>query len=318
MALLAVAMELGAGLALHDAWRMLGEGGADWDALRERLAEVRARMVSNTFEITALQNEPAIYAARFWRNFYRAMLTHTMRNAMTKLLIVLAAVLPFARVRAATDVRRTVVIAIDLTASVGTRGPDRTTEFQKNIDGVTRFLGEAPAGSRVVVFSITDRSFAHPYILLSATIPEDEGYFGERLQSARTELVRVWRSRTRDLKPRYQKTDILGALLIASQVFSQTSPRAEKLLLIFSDMRQNTSELDLESLRLVPPFEKLSKEAKMIPQAQLHNVDVSILGVDGAGKSVAYWQSLEGFWSEYFQRNGARLLSYSALRELPR
>lgn len=84
MALLAVAMELGAGLALHKAWRTTENSGEDWTELRNKLRGVRGQMVALATEMTLLQNEPAIFVARFWRNFYHSMLTHTVRNAMAK------------------------------------------------------------------------------------------------------------------------------------------------------------------------------------------------------------------------------------------
>ena len=51
--------------------------------------------------------------------------------------------------------------------------------------------------------------------------------------------------------------------------------------------------------------------------ADLHGVDVFAEGVDAAGESVQYWQSLQDFWTAYFGRAGATLTSYSALREVP-
>jgi hypothetical protein len=95
-----------------------------------------------------------------------------------------------------------------LTKSVAVKGPDGTTEFQKNVAGVTRVIAEVPAGAHVAVIGITDRSFAQPYILLSATVPNDAGYFGERLSAARNELVRVWKLRSAQLHPpvRAEKT----------------------------------------------------------------------------------------------------------------
>ena len=49
----------------------------------------------------------------------------------------------------------------------------------------------------------------------------------------------------------------------------------------------------------------------------LQNVHSFILGVDGADRSLAYWQSLRAFWEDYFHGAGADLQSYSALREIP-
>ena len=49
----------------------------------------------------------------------------------------------------------------------------------------------------------------------------------------------------------------------------------------------------------------------------LKEVDVDVLGVDGAGKQFAYWDSLRTFWSEYFKKTGATLREYSMLRDVP-
>jgi hypothetical protein len=53
----------------------------------------------------------------------------------------------------------------------------------------------------------------------------------------------------------------------------------------------------------------------MLPD--LRAADVYVLGVDAAGKSVDYWQSLSAFWRAYFARAGAHLRRYSVLRDGP-
>jgi hypothetical protein len=47
----------------------------------------------------------------------------------------------------------------------------------------------------------------------------------------------------------------------------------------------------------------------------LNDVHIRILGVDGAAKSLSYWQSLRIFWIEYFRSCGATLESYTVLRD---
>ena len=108
--------------------------------------------------------------------------------------------------------RLNLVVAIDLTRSVATAGPDGKSEYQKNVEGVGRLLAKSPAGSRISVIGITDHSFVQPYILLSARIPDDPGYFGERLNAARSQLVQAWKRRAAHLEPDFRETDILGAL----------------------------------------------------------------------------------------------------------
>jgi hypothetical protein len=313
MVFLALAMELGAGLALHEAWRIGADSSEDWQKLVNRLGEVRQRMLAISYEITMLQNEAHVFAARFWRNFYRAMLTHSVRSAMTKLLVVAIAIL-LSHGRALAQEQTNLVIAIDLSQSVAVVGPDQKTEFQKNVDGVTKLLARVPADSRVTVIGITDKSFAQPDILLSATIPGDAGYFDERLKSAQLQLVRSWKARSAKLRPAFRQTDILGALMLAREVFDQHRNAKEKVLVIFSDMRQQTRELDLESFSTVPSFDRIEKKRTKFGVLNLNDVHIRVLGVDGAGKSLSYWQSLQEFWIEYFRACGATLESYTILR----
>lgn len=318
MALLAVAMELGAGLALHRAWRTTEVTVDDWNELRGELRKLRGQMVALATEMTALQNEPAIFVARFWRNFYYAMLTHTARNAIAKLLVgALLVMIPAFHMKAAAEEQVTIVAAIDLTQSVGTAGADQKTDFQKNLTGVTNLLGQAPVSSRVIVLGITDKSFAQPYILLSARVGDDPGYFGERLAAARRQLVATWKHRSAMLQPEFKYTDIVGVLLIAGQLFDASPKASRKILVIFSDMRHYTRELDVESPGVVPPLAVLERKSGTIPTAHLQNVEVHVVGVDGAGKSLAYWQGLQRFWTEYFDRSRAILRTYSVLRDLP-
>ena len=120
-----------------------------------------------------LRNEPAIFAARFRRDFYRAMLTNAVRTAMTRLLVIVFGLVLLDNHVALADGRLNLVVAIDLTRSVAVTGPDAKSEFQKNVDGVTRVLSQVPVGSRVFVIGITDHSFTQPYILLKANVPGD-------------------------------------------------------------------------------------------------------------------------------------------------
>ena len=315
MVLLALAMELAAGLALHEAWRIGADSSEDWQKLVNRLEEVRQRMLSISYEITMLQNEARVFAARFWRNFYRAMLTHTVRSAMTKVVVVALAIL-LSHAPALAQERTNLVIAIDLSQSVAVVGPDQKTEFQKNVDGVTNLLAQVPADSRVTVIGITDKSFAQPNILLSAAIPGDAGYFGERLKAAQLQLVRAWKARSAQLKPDFRRTDIIGALAVVSQIFSERNDSGQKVLVLFSDMRHSMPDLNLESPSVVPTFAYARKRTHIIP-ADLQRARMYVLGVDGSGKNLKYWESLQQFWTDYFRDAGADLRCFSVLRDPP-
>jgi hypothetical protein len=315
MLLLSLAMEMGAGIALHDARRLASDCPENWDDLQRELLGVQRRMTALVFEITALQNEAQVFSERFWRNFYEAMLTRTAKSAMTKLLVLTIAVL-FSIPRVWAQDGSAWVIAVDLTQSVAVRNGDQETKFKKNIDAVTKTLGNLPSGAHVTVIGITDKSFIQPFILLSAQLPNDAGYFNERLTATRNQLLQAWRVRSQRLEPTFAYTDIMGMLLLASQIFDAVPEKNRRVLVIFSDMRHHTRNLDLESPSMVPDFDRMPPNTEALA-ASLPGVEVYALGVDGAGQSIAYWQTLRQFWTRYFHSAGATLKSYSVLRDQP-
>jgi len=240
------------------------------------------------------------------------MLSNAVRSAMTKLLVPIILVALGANGRANAEEHLDLVVAIDLTQSVDVTGPDGSSEFQKNIDGVSRVLAQVPAGTRVTIVGITDHSFSQPYILMSARVGDDPGYFGERLSAARNQLVRAWKAKSTDIEPGFRHTDILGSLRLAGQIFAQQRDPVRRTLVIFSDMRQNTPEMDLESPKTVAPYQSLAKKSGVL--TVLKDVQVYVLGADGAGRGDDYWRSLERFWRAYFCESGTDLQTYSNLR----
>ncbi len=309
--LLAFAMDVGAGLALREARRTGSEDSEDWGKLRARLYEVRHRLTEIVYEIRTLENEGQEFAAAFWADFYKAMLTHTLRNAMTKFLVTVIVFLTlFTPCRSYAAAKTNTVIAVDLTQSEAVKDATGKTEFAKNIDAVSTVLSQVSASSIITIIGITDHSFTQPYILLSATVPDDPGYFGERLRRARIDLVRAWKTRIARLAPTFKHTDIIGALFLASEILENKRAPTEKTLIIFSDMQNSTRDLNLES-GTIPSFALL----RDINVANLQDVQVRILGVDAPRTSLAYWEDLKNFWIEYFQETGAKVQNYEALHE---
>jgi hypothetical protein len=311
MVLISVAMDLAAGFALREARRFMGSG-EDREKLWEKLEAIRAQMLRRFEEFKSLENESAAFASRFWRDFYASLLSNSARAAMTKLLVLVLAVATVAAQAFAKD-NLSLVIAVDLTQSVAAKGREGKTEFQKNLDAVTGILATLPGGSRVTVLGITDRSFTQPSILLSGMVPEEPGYFHERTLSARNGLVNAWLKRIARLEPQSKETDLLGAFLVASELFAKTPGSSRKVLIVLSDMRQHTRALDLESPALIPEFARCG-DARMGLIADLPGVEVHILGVDGAGKTLKYWLSLKKWWQSYFLRSKAVVVDYTVLR----
>jgi hypothetical protein len=304
------------GVALYEARRWSGTG-EDGTVLRERLIALQNEMIELGHELWHLQNEGEIFEKQFWRDFYRSLLNGVKRGAVQKLTVIILTLALFAQAHAVATDHLNAVVLIDLSVSIDTKDHDGKTEFQKNIDGVTRVLASLPAGSHVSIFGITNDSFGRPYPLLTAHLADEEGYFKERLAKGRAEVIRAWQRRAAQLQPQFTQTDLMGATFIVSQSLEQAPPAARKLLIIFSDMRQATAELDLERLAVNNTDALLNKATHGSGEPDLSGVEVYALGVDAAGITYDRWRGIRNFWTEYFRKAGASPEAYSVLRDLP-
>jgi hypothetical protein len=318
MLLLALAIDFGAGVAIHQAFFLGTSSGEDFEKLSRELASIRERLAKIVFEITALNHAPGIFVAQFWRDFYRSMLTETVRQAATRLFGLALCLLLLGGGRAFGQQRMNLVIAVDLTASEAVKDHDGQSQFSKNVQGVTRLLASVPTNSKVTIIGITEKSFSQPYILFSATVSDDQGYFGERLAAARQQLIRAWQKRSAQLGPNAGSSDVLGALFVASALFQEPRVRQRKVLVLYSDMRHVTPGLDLESPVTIRVEAALTTVERHKLLAHLSGVEVFVVGADAAHESVAQWESLKQFWATYFEKTGATLYSYSILCEPPR
>lgn len=317
MVLLAFAMEIGAGIALHEAEQLSSLSGEDAAVLRRELAVVRERMIAHGHEVWMLESAGVAFEHEFWRDFYRSLLNGVKHGALHKLLLLALCLGLLTHGRAYAANRLDLIVLLDLSQSVAVTDHDNKAEFEKNVQSITHILATLPAGAKVTVLGITDNSFANPYIIFSAELTGDEGYFKERLAKGHAALTRAWADRSARLTPHCAQTDILGALLVTSEVFHASPTDHRKVLVILSDMRQATGALNLENQSAVQMKAALQRIATKKLIADLHGVDVYALGVDGTGTSVAYWQSLRDFWTAYFEQTRANMKSYTLLRSLP-
>jgi hypothetical protein len=266
--------------------------------------------------LRSAQNAAAVFQNQFWRDFYRALSDGVSRTSLVKVSALALWLFLFFTSQARAAEPLNLVIALDLTKSVAVGLPGQRQEFNKNVEATGEILARVSADSHVTIIGITDQSFAEPLLLLDARIPPDPGYFGERLATARQALLRAWLTRTKALQPRFKHTDIVGALLLASQVF-QAEPKGRRVMVIFSDMRENAGNLSLERINLESGHLSRDRYAQGRDIPDLHGVEVHVLGADNAGKPMSYWTALRDFWTAYFKRTGADLKSYSVLREPP-
>lgn len=202
------------------------------------------------------------------------------------------------------------IILLDLSRSADVNGyTGIQTEFTKNVSAIEYFIrNHVSPGDELKVIAITESSFSRPYTLLDARVSPQKGAFGEVLSRERLRLLNQWK--TQDLKPTAKATDILGAVNLAAILFPQKA--GKKDLIIFSDMRQCSEELNLETPQKIDFHNILPKIKSSIPN--LKGAKVSCLGVHSAGKNPVYWLSLKQFWEEYFKKAGADLITFSIER----
>jgi hypothetical protein len=317
MAFLAFAIEIGAGIALHEAGQLLSDSGEDVTTLRRELTAVRECMIAHGHEVLALENAGAAFEHEFWRDFYRSLLNGVKRGALQKIIVAALALGVLAHGQSPAADRTDLAILLDLSQSVATNGQGSKAEFEKNVAGVTNILSALPVGTKVTVIGITEDSFATPYVVFSAAMAKDEGYFKERLAKGHAALMHAWQERSARLAPSCASTDIMGALLVASEVFQGVPKGHRKMMIILSDMRQATHTVNLEHVSVVETSATMERVVDNGLLADLRDVDVYAEGVDGAGESVAYWQSLHDFWKTYFASARATLVRYSPLRDVP-
>jgi hypothetical protein len=205
---------------------------------------------------------------------------------------------------------KSIVAFCDLTKSVP------VDEFQSNINAVTQLIQRLSSKDRLLILGITDR-FGNPVILLDQTMPLENGYLNLGLQAAREQLSDKWGKMSKELLARriYERTDLIGSLFLLQYLAGL--PPGNTFIVVFSDLRQSTPELDLESVSQISTTKEIErlKRAKSIPY--LKGYKVYLLGVDPNGKSPKYFASLKDFWINYFKEAGAEVRAFAIDRRLP-
>ena len=203
---------------------------------------------------------------------------------------------------------QSVLLLFDLSGSI--QGSDylEKTEFQKNIQFVEEIIKKLEPGTRLRIVGITEQSFEKPFIILDQEISKVTGYFSEK--SAREKLVVINAWKNLKLEAKAKATDVFGALIYASLLFDKEQGRRK--LIILSDLR-NTTPIDLETPQIISEKAFQFSETNGLI-AELRGVEVWAIGVSTINKSFQYWNSLKAFWTKYFEKAGAHLVSYSAER----
>ena len=112
----------------------------------------------------------------------------------------------------------------------------------------------------------------------------------------------------KDQRSKYAvKTDIIGALKQATKYFNENAINS---IVILSDMKQDTEEFNLENYLRSKP--KPSALIDKISVTDLQNANIFILTGDQPNIGINDFNWLKDFWTVYFDRNNANLVSYES------
>ena len=327
-ALLTVAIELTAGILLHEARRRTLLSSDEGGRARKELERITTQMADLEERRVTLINEPGLMEAVIRRDFPlhadRGFMNGKKANGLARLSAACiflgliaqgctpaissnpAATLPF------------VLVGLDQTASVANTGYDDESDYAKNVKALQPLIAQLPPGARLKVVSISDQSFSKPHVLFSTKLPENTGdlKFFNRVEAEKKRAAAEVRALSDSLRLRFQKTDVFGFLLYASAVLKEV-PYRRKVLVIFSDMRDSRA-VDLESPRQLRVAEALQSTNQQKLIADLTGVEVFVYGVHAQGKDAVYWDSLKAFWTAYFKESGADLRTFSMTRSVER
>jgi hypothetical protein len=197
---------------------------------------------------------------------------------------------------------RDILVFFDASGSTSKTTSDRYfSEFRSAIVGK---LAEGDTLTSALINENTRGTF-NPFgtiqIRKKGTLESPTGY-GEELEEQKIRGLGAVKKRLRESKPAIA-TDILSVLGQAKTYFASSGRAGQKVLVIFSDMVEETSALNLSKLKnesqIGPLFNKISKNIPQMP-----GVDVYAVGAVGNGPHG--FVALETFWKKVFSVSGAR------------
>jgi hypothetical protein len=204
------------------------------------------------------------------------------------------------------------VVGLDLSLSENTHSVTGNVSLNANKIAIHRLIKTLVPGESLYVVGITARSQTDPWIFLSAKMNENPGFFSERSQRDKAIISAYWKKRSQKLKLFAKKTDLLGFMRIAGELFSGTT---RQRLHVFSDGKNCTDKLNLEKApKTATDFMK--KLSKIDEFPNLKDVQVYWHGAGGPGTTGIHLKSLEHFWRAFIERSGGKLISFSTLREV--
>lgn len=197
---------------------------------------------------------------------------------------------------------RVIVIFVDMSGSTNRA---RRTVYNKAFEMIYQDLRQ---GDRVMVGTITSRSYIDFKPAVDVEIPKKSVWVNriqfERNLAGTKEKIRMEVNRLLSKKQGTQRTEILNSLNIADTIFHDEKKR-EKILVILSDMVQDSKEYNFERSRITNSYinkvVRYRAKNNLIPN--LTGTTVYVAGASAADSNK--YRSIENFWTQYFKKCGA-------------
>ncbi|NVL93571.1 MAG: hypothetical protein HWN71_11110 [Desulfobacterales bacterium] len=196
---------------------------------------------------------------------------------------------------------RAIVVFVDMSGSTNLA---RRTVYRECFEKIYQDLNQ---GDRIVVGTITGRSFIDFKPAVDVEIPKKSLWLNriqfERNLTETKEKIQREVDRLLSRKKGTPRTEILNSLNIAETIFHKE--KREKILVILSDMIQDSREYDFSSTKITNHYInkviKYRRKKNLLPN--LSGVKVYVAGASGSDSHK--YRSIEKFWARYFQIAGA-------------
>jgi hypothetical protein len=148
---------------------------------------------------------------------------------------------------------RFVYVLVDYSISAIPK-PGAPDPYRRTLDSAVKSLG---AGDRILIAKITDNSMTQFQMIHEATFPTFNMFvdatlkYDRTMKGIRAELDRALDTAFEDRRKQGSaRTDLMSSLILAGQYFSKTPPGSKKMLLILSDMLEDSTAYNFERIRL--------------------------------------------------------------------
>ena len=198
-----------------------------------------------------------------------------------------------------------VIVLLDLSQSV----PESV--FKDYLTGIDRLITSMPEGGQrevcLSILGITEDSYGRPTRLAHKCLPIEKSPFKVKPKEVKQALREEWGGQKSNLRADRLKTDVLGAIAFAKDDFLGNTTK--RTLILFSDMRHDANDIDLDSPHVVSP-NALAQVRQRGFLVNLKGISVCAVGVHTyrARHAKIYHESLIRFWESYFEESGTTLL----------